>query len=388
MSFLKGQCLTPSCIARHERGGAFNRKERAVEHFFLVLATLGKVGPNASNQSTGSAAARPHNHKFFVFAFAAAGPNMTATTVTSVTNLKKLLAEKEAEIRKLKKTITLGETQWESNLAIETSDEQRLAVKDYFAHFALKEKEDKYDDDSSVGSDYDEEAASAAYAAQIEQEDQEKMMWMERRGIHAGHLLLVLHEMMEDAAGRLTCCDVRYVHGVNERLKPDTALSFEISRSNDSTATVNCVGGDTIYHLVQLVCESYIHPRWNSFDDSGCAEDHVWYLSSGGGWEGKRKEKDKISAAAMSMPSSLRRQSLNWAFDFDNMAATKEYVGPDGPIIRDPYHENDWHRIFVSPEDSPCLFECFVLRSGSTLTLEYDGGTFTLTRVVNDVIEN
>ena len=312
---------------------------------------------------------------------------MITSTPTSVSALEKLLAQKDAEIAKLQKSILLGETHW--NGCLQMTAEQRSAVKDYFVHFAQKAEDgSEEDEDSSVGSDFDEEAADAAYAAKIEQEDQEKMTWMERRSIHAGHLLSVLHEMMVHATEKLTCGDVRYVHGANERLKPDTALTFEISRNNDTTATVSCVGGDTIFHLVELVCESYIHPRWDSFGDSGCVEDHVWYLSSGEGWEGKKEEKDKILRMAMAMPSSLRKQAISWSFGFDEMAATKEYVGPHGPMIRDPYHENDGNRVFVSPESSPRLLECFVLRNGSKLTLEYDSGTFSITCIGDDVGED
>ena len=378
--------MTSSRIARHERGGAFNHKERAVEQVLLVLATLGKVSPGQSVRALADCACTSSSHHITSQISAQSVCNMTISTSNRVTALEQLLSQKDAEIARLKKSIVLGETQW--NGCLQMTGEQRSGVKDYFVHFSPKvEDESEEDEESSIGSDFDEEAADAAYAAKIEQEDQEKMTWMERRSIHAGHLLSVLHEMMECKAERLTCGDVCHVHSPNERLKPDTALTFEITRSNDATETVTCVGGDTIYHLVELVCEAYINPRWESFNDAGGVQEHLWYLSSGGGADEKREEKDKILRIAMALPSSLRKQAIGWSFDFDKMAATNEYVGPHGSMVRDPYHENDGNRVFVSPESSPRLLECFVLRNGSTLTLEYDSGTFTLTCIGDDVGE-
>ena len=310
---------------------------------------------------------------------------MTTPAATSaIAALEQLLADKEAELQKLKRTIILGETQW--SVPSPMTDEQLQAVEDYFVHFAA-EDDDEDKEESSIGSDYDEEAADAAYAAEREQEDQEKMMWMERRHIHAGHLLSFLQNKIEEAAERLTCGDVRFSHGRDERLQPDTALTFQVTRPNDKSATVNCAGGDSVFHLVELVCEAYIDPRWERFNDSGLVEDHVWYLCSGGGATGRTEEKDMILKMAMSVPSSLRKVAICWSFDFKCTAVAKEYVGPYGPTIRDHYHENDGHRVFISHDDSPRLLDCFVLRNGSTLTLEYDGAPFIITCIDDDDVD-
>ena len=95
------------------------------------------------------------------------------TSTSTIAALEQLLADKEAELQKLKRTIILGETQW--SVPSPMTDEQLQAVEDYFVHFAA-EDDDEDKEESSIGSDYDEEAADAAYAAETEQEDQEKMM--------------------------------------------------------------------------------------------------------------------------------------------------------------------------------------------------------------------
>jgi hypothetical protein len=83
----------------------------------------------------------------------------------------------------------------------------------------------------------------------------------------------------------------------------------------------------------------------------------------------------------------LRHVGFNWALDLDWKAVAKEYVGPHGSMIRDFYHENDEHRTYISQDDSPRLLDCFVLRNGSTLTLEYDGAPFIITCIGDDVNE-